>query len=253
MTLHRFFVPSNILHKGAVHLTGAPYDQIRRVLRMRVGDEVALFDGSGSEYLVRLVEFGKAEVVGHILSESALLTEPAHRVDLYLSLLNKPDKFEWALQKCTELGVSRFIPVVAARSVTDTARAERWERIIQEAAEQSGRGALPELGGVMPLWYAFQEAASGSTGYKPHSRLALMPEVSGDISLKDAIRGSEAHTAVEQVSLFIGPEGGFTAEEQSLASESGVRVVRMGSRVLRAETAAVVAVTLTMSLFGELT
>lgn len=252
MTLHRFFVPSSVLRGSIVRLSGAPYEQIRRVLRMRVGDEVVLFDGRGSEYLVRLREFGKAEALGEIVSEAVVTTEPPHRVDLYLSLLNKAEKFEWALQKCTELGVSRFIPVVAARSVTDMVRPERWERIIQEAAEQSGRGVLPELAGAMPLWYACQEAVSGSTGFGHNTRLALMPEVGGDISLRDAIKQAEAEVALEQVSLFIGPEGGFTAEEQQLAAECGLRVVKMGPRVLRAETAAVVAVTLTMGLLGEL-
>src|SRR5207302_773911 len=131
--------------------------QIGRVLRMRVGDVVVLLDGSGLEYQARLAEFRDAQIDCEILGSTLGRCEPLHRVDMYLALLNKPDKFEWALQKCTELGAANFTPVVCERSVPGSpqqGRRERWERIIKEAAEQSGRCVLPQLQAAM----TFEEA-----------------------------------------------------------------------------------------------
>lgn len=243
MTLHRFYVPPSTLRGRTVELDGAPYEQMRRVLRMREGDEVALFDGGGYEYRVRLISFGKGYVRGEVVEKRPVATEPEHEVVLYLSLLNKPEKFEWALQKCTELGVTHFVPVAAARSVTQAGRGERWQRILQEAAEQSGRGIVPILAEPVPIRAALAEVAQVGT-------LGLMPEVGSEISLKNAIEEGEGSAG--RVALFIGPEGGFTAEEQQEARECGVRVVSLGPRVLRAETAAVVAVTLALSALGEI-
>src|SRR5437016_2482282 len=139
MPLHRFFVQSLALSGPEVTLEAGVVYQLRRVLRMRPGDVVILFDGSGTEYHVRLGEFGAAQVTGEVIERVAGACEPVHAVELYLGLLNKPDKFEWALQKCTELGAGGFVPVVCERSVgaaPEQGRWERWQRIIKEAAEQ---------------------------------------------------------------------------------------------------------------------
>ncbi len=240
--MHRFFVSPDLLRSSTVHLAGTPYEQIRRVLRMQVGDEIVLFDGSGYEYRVRLVEFCKGQVRGEITDMRLVAGEPKNRVDLYMSLLNKADKLEWALQKCTELGAARFVPVAAARSVTSTSRPERWRRIIQEAAEQSGRGRLPALGEVMALPEALAQAANGHT-------IVLMPEVGGEDSPAEVL-AQLGHAS--NLAVFIGPEGGFTEEEQSAARACGAHLVSLGPRILRAETAAVAALTLVMERLGEL-
>lgn len=244
--MHRFYVPPTTLRDGSVQLTGPAFEQIRRVLRMRPGDEVALFDGSGQEYRVSLVEFANGAVYGRVLEQYPVATEPDCQVDLYLSLLNKAEKFEWALQKCTELGAARFVPVLAARSVTSTGRTERWERIIQEAAEQSGRGILPKLSNAMPFQQAVEQAVEQASKSGP----VLMPEVTGTKSIADVVATSQS--TLERISLFIGPEGGFTPEEQRIAVEQGVQVVKMGPRILRAETAAVAALTILLDTLGEL-
>ncbi|HEX8218048.1 MAG TPA: RsmE family RNA methyltransferase [Chloroflexia bacterium] len=242
--MHRFYVPHARPRDGKLQLTGPVYEQVRRVLRMRPGDDIAIFDGTGREYHLRLLEFGKGEVYGQIIDQYPVATEPRCQVEIYLSLLNKSDKFEWALQKCTELGATHFVPVVAARSVTASARHERWERIIQEAVEQSGRGVLPILSPVEPFQQAIRQAVEQPLG------LALMPEVTGDRSLGDALANRPPN--LERVALFIGPEGGFSPEEQAFAIEQGVSVVKLGPRILRAETAAVAALTVTMERLGEL-
>lgn len=241
--MHRFYLPHPRPRDGKIQLTGSIYEQIRRVLRMRPGDRVAVFDGAGREYHLTLAEFGKGEVYAKIVEQFQVVTEPRCHVVLYLSLLNKSDKFEWALQKCTELGASHFVPIVAARSVTAAGRMERWERIIQEAAEQSGRGVLPQLSMPLPFQQAVRQAIE-QTG------LALLPEVTGDRSLGEVLATAKPPPA--QVAFFIGPEGGFTLEEQDFAREQGVRIVKLGPRILRAETAAVAALTVTMDRLREL-
>lgn len=244
--MHRFYVPHARPRDGKLQLNGPVYEQIRRVLRMRPGDEVAVFDGTGQEYHLSLLEFGRGEVYGRIVEQYNVATEPRCQVELYLSLLNKSDKFEWALQKCTELGAAHFVPVVAARSVTAAARPERWERIIQEAVEQSGRGVLPGLSLPVP----FQQAVRQAVEQTAAPGLVLLPEVTGERSIGEVLASTRLN--LDRAAIFIGPEGGFSLEEQEFAREQGVHIVKMGPRVLRAETAAVAALTITMDRLGEL-
>lgn len=228
-----------------MRIGGDVAQQIRRVLRMRPGDEFALLDGLGYEYRVTLAEYGKDEVWAELQDRSPVKSEPEHKVTMCLALLNKPEKFEWALQKCTELGAARFVPVVAERSVRGAlkgVRRERWERIIQEAAEQSGRGLIPTLAEPLSLRDALD--AEGSSRQAPY--LAIMPELGGSATLKDVLVG------VRSISLFIGPEGGFTPSEVGMAGEAGVAIVTLGPRTLRAETAAVATLALVMHELGEM-
>jgi 16S rRNA (uracil1498-N3)-methyltransferase len=248
--MHRFFVPPETLRTARVHLTGEVAHQISRVLRLRPGDLVYLLDGRGFEYRMRIADLGKEQVWGEVAEKRFVPTEPAHSVDLYLSLLNKTEKFEWALQKCTEVGAARFIPVVAQRSVTASGRPERWERIIQEAAEQSGRGLVPSLDEVVPLNDALEAEGDRVADAEGGSHIAIMPALGADLSLSDAL---EELTGEEgSVSIFIGPEGGFTEDELYAANELGILLVNLGPRILRAETAAVSAVTMTLQQLGDM-
>src|SRR6266513_1873887 len=136
--MQRFFVPPETLTGSEVWIEGDIARQISKVLRMQQGDQICLLDGLGWEYVVRLAGFGKEYAIGEIVEKRLGRGEPQVQVTLNLSLLNKVDKFEWALQKCTEVGAARFVPVRAARSISDipgAGKTERWERIIQEAAE----------------------------------------------------------------------------------------------------------------------
>jgi 16S rRNA (uracil1498-N3)-methyltransferase len=217
---------------------------------MLPGDELLLLDGQGLEYLARIDSFAKGEVTAKIVSRAASQAEPSHSVTLYLSLLNKPDKYEWALQKCTELGVACFIPLRTERSLPappEKGRRERWERIIREAAEQSGRAILPSLGATMDLTEAVEYEARKAQESGNHT--AIMPVLGTSAALADVLaRRSDAVS----VSIFIGPEGGFTAEEARLAAEAGLRLITLGPRTLRAETAAVTTLSVVMHELGEL-
>ncbi len=243
--MHRFFVLPTTINADRAHIKGETAHQISRVLRMQPGDRITLLNGQGFEYTVTLLEIGKDEVTGRVESSAEGKAEPHHKITLYLSLLNKADKFEWALQKCTELGASAFVPVRSARSISDApgpARIERWQRIILEAAEQSGRSIIPALHETL----TFQVALKTETG-KP----SIIPALEAGTTLRQAIVGLK-HANLANISIFIGPEGGFTPDEVREADSAGVQSVTLGPRTLRAETAAVAALTMTLYELGEM-
>ncbi len=241
---HRFFIPPNCITPPGVTLPDDVARQIRTVLRMRPGDEIIALDNSGQEYRVALTHLDKHGVQGQIIAQQAAPGEPRLRLTLYQGTL-KAQKFEWVLQKGTELGVSRFVPTVCRRSVVKEMGAlakkqPRWAQIIREAAEQSGRGKLPELAGAMPFEAALAEARRAG--------LALLPwESAGGGSLAAALAG----TVPAAVALFIGPEGGFTPEEAAAAKAAGAQIVSLGPRILRAETAGLAACAAIMHHLGE--
>lgn len=243
--MHRFFVLPTTINGDHAHIKGETAHQIARVLRMQPGDRITLLNGQGFEYIVTLLNVGKDDVTGRVESSAEGKSEPRHRITLYLSLLNKADKFEWALQKCTELGASAFVPVRSTRSISDTpgsAKIERWQRIIQEAAEQSGRSSLPALDETLTLQDAFKAEAN-----KP----AIIPALEAHTTLRKTISDLK-HAGQANISIFIGPEGGFTPEELQEATSAKVQPVTLGPRILRAETAAVAALTMTLYELGEM-
>lgn len=249
MPMHRFFVPPHVLKEDAFRLPADTARQLSRVLRARPGEEVALFDGTGTEYIFQLDEIKGEEAWGRIVSRQEQSSEPDHRVTVCLSLLNKPDKYEWALQKCTELGAYAFQPVAPERAISgppEKGRRERWQRIIQEAAEQSGRVQVPALAETVSLREALEGEKPRLSNEPAH--LALMPVLGARPSLGEVLRGLQP----DSLSLYIGPEGGFTDAEIHLAGQSGVSPVSLGPRTLRAETAAVAALALVLYQLGDM-
>jgi len=241
---HRFFIPSDWLQPPIVRLQGDTAHQIRNVLRMQPGDEVIVLDNSGSEWQVRLTGIGKNTVVGQIVTRRMVVNEPKLHLTLYQAAL-KRERFEWVLQKGTELGVSRFVPTVCQRSVVRNRAAlatkhTRWLRIIKEAAEQSGRGILPRLERAMSLVEAIARAQG-------HDLIVMPWEEASGATLKEFLAKAEA----KSVAVFIGPEGGFTQEEALLAHRFGAGLVKLGPRILRAETAGITVCAAILYEMGE--
>ena len=234
--MHRFFVSSESLTRDKVHLPPNVSEQLSRVLRAKNGDEVILLDNSGLERFVRLDSVEKHSCVGTVVKTAEGQGEPTVSVSLYQALI-KSDRFEYALQKGVEVGVSRFIPFISERTEVEApsnSRLTRWRRIIREAAEQSGRSILPEL------------EISGSLNFflKSVSSAAIIPWEQKNVTgirqvLSELYKNEEPRCS--EVSVFIGPVGGFTHDEIHLAEQSGVIPVSLGSRILRAETAGVAA------------
>ncbi len=247
--MHRFFVDPSFIDGDDAVFPPQISRQIARVLRMRRGDRVvALDDSGGIERVVELGDIHPARVRGSVVDSRAGRGEPSVELCLYPALI-EPSRFEFALQKGTELGVARFAPVVTRRSlpkdarVSDTRRA-RWLRIIREAAEQCGRSRLPTL--AHPA--SFVDALSSAP------RPALMAwEREESASVSDALKSASGGGApITAASAFVGPVGGFEPMEAELARAKGVATFGLGSRVLRAETASVVVVALMMNALGEL-
>ena len=250
--MHRFFVQPGAIGEQEARIGGEVARQISRVLRMQQGDEICLLDGLGYEYLVRLLAVGANECVGRVIEKAKGGGESRCKLTLYISLLNKADKFEGALQKCTELGAARFVPVRSARSISDTpgrSKIERWERIIQEAAEQSGRAIIPLLAESTTLQAAFQEQRAALREAPEGEHLALIPALGAQQTLKGALQGARQASTL---AIIIGPEGGFTPDEVEDARAAGVEAVTLGPRTLRAETAAVAALTMALYELGEM-
>lgn len=256
--MHRFFIPPEALRTQPVILTGDQAHQIRRVLRLRLGDRVTLLDGEGWAYDARLIALDEASARFQTVQRWQVAGEPPVAITLFQAML-KGERFGWALQKGTEVGVGRFAPLVCERNVIDDLDAidsankrERWERIIREAAEQSGRGRLPEL---LPAQLFAQAVAapaspSGPGGEGETLRLILW-EGERVTRLRDALAGCNL-TGGARIQVFVGPEGGFTEEEVALAQRYGVRPVTLGPRILRAETAGVIAAALILYQAGEI-
>jgi len=215
--------------------------QLFRVLRLRKGDRILVCDGSGWEYEVEIVGLSHDGGSGTVRAKSRCRSEPKLRINLFQSLL-KGEKFDWVLQKGTELGISGFFPVVSRRCISTGAsphKLKRWRRIIREAAEQSGRGKLPALAEPLPL----ERACLNLKG------LSLIPwEKETERGLKQVLPPDRPRS----VNIFIGPEGGFEPEEVSRAQKYGIIPVRLGPRTLRAETAGLAAASAILYHYGEL-
>ena len=317
--MHRFFVAPELLQQTNNNIS-LPKDlahQVRDVLHLQPGEQLTLLDNSGDEGVATIVATGKTGVDVRLLERRAGKSESNVRIILCQGLL-KSARFEWVLEKGTELGVAVFSPILCRRSMAGledagASKLQRWQRIIQEAAEQSGRARLPQLLPIRPLIHALNDIPAGA--------IALMPwEEERTITLRDVLEGrgrpqgspplqsgfpqdadssvppratarvpapphptpaltmtddveaprshgkggggadvgrgplrspwGDSHTGPQRLSqqdqvtvvLFIGPEGGLMAEEVELAQRYGAQAVTLGPRILRAETAALVAV-----------
>lgn len=246
MSTNRFFVSASSFEGERVRLSREQAHQVRQVLRLGPGDTVVVLDDRGGEYEVTLTAVGPKEVVGRVVSARPAAGEPKVQLTLFQSLLIR-EKFEWVLQKATEVGVTQIVPVLTARGLVRTRQIEehkldRWQRILTEAAEQAHRGRIPRLEPVVPFAGVF----SRFVGFE---RL-LIAAPSETVSLREALGGIERPEPA--IGLLIGPEGGFTDEEVALARAKGATAVGLGPRILRTETAGVVACALILYEVGEM-
>ncbi len=244
--MHRFFIPPQWIDQDRVAIKGKQVHQLRNVLRLAKGDRIIVLDNSGWQYEVELVSLSREQVEGVVREKSLSLAEPRISIVLYQALL-KGEKFEFVLQKGTELGIAAFVPMVCERCVVEVKDApdrklNRWQRIIVEAGEQSRRGKLPSLEPVQP----FEPACQSVQGF---SLLAWEGEKGS--GLRAALAGQGAKDT-SSVNLFIGPEGGFSPAEVEFAHGCGILPITLGSRVLRAETAGLVAATAILYHYGDL-
>ena len=245
----RFFIAGTNLGGGSastVSITGADAEHIR-VLRMRVGEHLVICDGNGTDRHCRLTKIGDGFAEAEIDETVSCPAEPSVNVTV-LAGLPKGERADYLVQKCTEAGASRIAFFLCERCVVrlDGKGAEkkqqRWQRIAEEAAKQSGRGIIPEVLVLSSFADALDMAVK--------TELPLLMYETGDrVAMKDAMQkaGSFASAA-----LITGPEGGFEKFEVDLAAAAGIQACAMGPRILRCETAPVVALTAMMYETGNL-
>ncbi len=247
--MHRFFLTDRPLAVGDVVALDPLAHQLHAVLRLAPGDRILLLDGQGQSFPTELVQVSPRRAQGRILARRPASGEP--RVELVLFLCSlKRDKFEWVLQKGTELGASRFVPVISQRSVVRPAAAlvkkfPRWRTIIREAAEQCGRARLPRL--ADPVGWAQAVTWAEGPRFLPWEAAAGQEGWPG---LGEAVRALRPQP--QRLALLVGPEGGISPDEAALARSQGWQPVSLGPRVLRAETAALASLAIVLEALGEL-
>lgn len=243
--MQRYFISPEQVEGEKFSIKGEDVHHIRRVMRMRPGDLLVACDGEGTDYIGELIEGNGDAVTCRILRRKPSTSEPRLQVTLAQSL-PKGDKWEWVLQKGTELGASFFLPFTSRRTVVkwDRAKAEkrreRWKRILKEAAEQSHRGRIPAVSPVTD-WNGLLDAIKGSD-------LALIAYEGGGEPLSAAL----SRKVTSHLLLIVGPEGGWEEEEVRQARDAGAIPVSLGTRILRTETAAVAMLACTMFANGEM-
>ncbi|MGD0917055.1 MAG: 16S rRNA (uracil(1498)-N(3))-methyltransferase [Thermodesulfobacteriota bacterium] len=226
----RFYVPHPWIEKGMLRIEGDEVRHIRKVLRLKAGDEVVVFDGSAKEYEGTIVKEGSNAVV--IAVQNVLSSESESPLEIVLAQsLLKGEKMDYLIQKATELGVNRIIPFYSSRTIPlleesrRLKRYHRWKRIAVEASKQCGRGVVPKIEPLQDYLSMVQTANQDSL------RLILWEKEGA--RLRDVLMGSKDK---KRIFFVVGPEGGLTQEEVEHAQREGFIYVNLGRRILRSET-----------------
>lgn len=233
-SLPRLFVRQPLGDDVQVELDGGQANYLGNVLRLGAGSELLVFDGLSGEWLARISEAAKKRMT---LSIERKTREAESIPDVWLGFAPvKRAQTDWLIEKATELGAARLVPVLTQRTVAERVRLDRLESIAIEAAEQCGRTRVPEIAEPMKLARFTEEL-------DPARRLYFADESGGD-ALAGTFREGPA-------AILVGPEGGFTDEERTLVRGSGAAAISLGPRILRAETAALAALSAYMALVGD--
>jgi len=243
MRLNRIYTPGPLASGNDIALASAAANHVARVLRMRVGDAISIFDGNGGEYRSEIARVTGNEVVVSVGEHVHGTSESPLRITITQGI-PRSERMDWALQKATELGVAVIAPVIAARSVVrldesqGAKKLEHWRSIVIGACEQCGRNRIPQV--LQPTSLRNHLATHPKEGL----RLVLSPTAPGSLAGLTSMP--------TKVELLIGPEGGLDDDELIQAQNAGFVPVRLGPRVLRTETAAVTALSVLQAMWGDL-
>jgi 16S rRNA (uracil1498-N3)-methyltransferase len=242
----RFYVPNPHIQDGLLKIEGDEVKHIRKVLRLKAGDEILVFDGSGKEFEGAIVEERRSSVMVKVRGIFSSKGDSSLEVTLAQSLL-KGEKMDYLIQKATELGVNEIIPFFSARSVPVLEKSRRpnrhhrWEKIAVEASKQCGRGVVPKIESLQDYSSMLRAAPTD------HLRLILWE---GDgLKLKEVLERSGEKT---KIFFVIGPEGGFSPDEVDKAKRAGFVAVTLGKRILRAETASLCLLSILQYEWGDM-
>lgn len=236
----RFFLEN--AEGDTLEIIGQDARHIACSLRMKAGDALTVCNGRGTDLECTLIAVSPERVTLRVVSRKDTTAEPTLKVTLYQGL-PKGDKLEWIIQKAVELGVTRIVPVVTARSIAksserDHKKVARWQKIADEAAGQSGRGILPTVEAPIPFGQAAAQMAALQT---------VVFYECGGAPLKEIAAALDGEAAI-----FVGPEGGIAPEEIETLKAGGAALATLGPRILRCETAPIAALSAIMALTGNM-
>ena len=240
----KYFVLPESITEDTIVITGEDAKHLATVLRSEKGDCVEVCDGCGTDYCCEITDVDKKEVILKINEKTTCQSEPKTKITLFQGL-PKADKMEMIIQKCVELGIEKIVPVATHRAVVkldkkdSLKKIERWQKIAESAAKQSGRGIIPQIGDVITFKEAVKLGAMAQGAIIPYEH----EEKRGIREFVKSFSGSE-------VAIFIGPEGGFADEEIAVAMENGISSVSLGKRILRTETAGMATVAILLYELG---
>jgi 16S rRNA (uracil1498-N3)-methyltransferase len=242
----RFYVSQPRIENGRLRVEGDEVKHIRKVLRLKAGDEIVVFDDTGKEYEGRIVEEGPSSV--EITVQNMFISEKESHLGITLAQsLLKGEKMDYLIQKATELGVKEIVPFLSSRAIPRVEktnalkRHRRWKKIAVEASKQCGRGVVPR---IEPL----QDYSGIVQNISPDFLRLVLLEKEG-ARLKETLEGSKEK---KQIFFIVGPEGGLTPEEVGLAKQNGFAPVTLGKRILRAETASLCFLSILQYEWGDI-
>ncbi len=248
--MHRFYVFPEDMEKDKATIKNEEFKHLSKVLRLNTGDKIGIFDGTGWEYEGVIASIREKEALIHI--EGSCLSPTESPLQLTLAQgLPKGDKMETIIQKNTEVGIHSIVPLELERSVVRLEgkkkidRAKRWQKIAVEAAKQCRRAFIPPVHALQTL-HVFLENL-------PQDRVLLIPWEEGGTPLKQVLQNKEKYSKISKpVYILIGPEGGLDKKEVEKAQEYGGIPVSLGPRIMRTETAGLVAAAVVMYHWGDL-
>lgn len=230
-----FYCPPEKISDGSVIIDGDEFNHLIHVMRKREGDRIRVVDGAGTAYDVHLVEVARRYAKGSVSATHRNHNEPPFNLTIAVGILKNPSRFDFLVEKVTELGARTIIPLLTKRTIPSHAKVDRWRKLALAAMKQCNRSVLPSVRDVLPL---------GELPDDPDA-VKLIAHESADpgATLPSMIRGKPS-----AVTIVIGPEGGFDDEEIAHLSALGYRPFSLGERRLRTETAAVVAAAMAVSV-----
>jgi len=246
--VHRFFAPSLDPGDETVLLPREEGEHLTRVLRLGVGDSVSVFDGRGHEFMARVASAIRRDVRVQLISRVEPAAEPAVALTLVQAVL-KGDKMDEVVRDAVMLGVAGIQPVVTRRTETTvalllkTARVDRWRRVALASVKQSRRAVLPDVRVPLTLESFLEE---------PAAALRVMLVEPGASDEVEALSVLSKSGAPSDAALVVGPEGGWTVQELAAARASGVRLLTLGHRTLRADAVPIAAISVLQFLWGDL-
>lgn len=245
MRISRIYYSEALTPNSVVELVDATAHYLLQVLRVRVGDTIVLFNGDGADYVADIQTVQKKKITVLIKTKLALSKESPLKIHLGQAL-TRTEKMDWILQKATELGVTEITPLLT-QHISVSWQAKLWEKkqahwqgVMVSACEQSGRNVIPQLHEPKSLdaWLAQQTSISYGMVLDPNVNVKMLSLLN-------------EHKKISHVHLLIGPEGGLSTEEITLAQNNGMTSISLGPRILRMETAALTTMSLVQSYFGD--